>query len=139
RSVKAGQYILGYRQERQHLDLVPPVPWYHPPSSRLLREFRRRRGTLCAYLNDLNNKRGWTYGRHYGPHDLDNSHWLLPGAKATVDVARGLGIDFIVVPRIADKSNAIEAGRNFLSMGWLGERHCAHGIRCLDEERKARA
>jgi hypothetical protein len=91
----------------------------------------------ARYLNDLKNKRRWTYGRHYGPHDLDNSHWLLPGAKATVDVARGLGINFIVVPRIANKSNAIEAGRNFLSMCWIDEEHCSLGIRCLDNYRKA--
>lgn len=90
----------------------------------------------ARYLREIAQKRGWTYGAHYGPHDLDNSHWVLPGAEATVDVARRLGIPFIVVPRVANKSNAIEAVRNFLSMCWIDEEHCARGIQCLDSYRK---
>ena len=87
-------------------------------------------------LREKATARGWTYGKHYGPHDLDNSHWILPGAKATVDVARELGIPFEVVPRIDNKSNAIEAARNFLSLTWIDEEHCERGIRCLDNYRK---
>lgn len=80
--------------------------------------------------------RSFVYGQHYGPHDLDNSHWILPGAEAVVDVARRVGIDFLVVPRVANKSNAIEAARNFLSMCWIDEEHCNRGIQCLDNYRK---
>lgn len=87
-------------------------------------------------LKDLATERGWTYGKHYGPHDLDNSHWILPGSDATVDVARRLGIDFVVVPRVSNKANAIEAARNFLSMCWIDEAHCSRGIQCLDHYRK---
>lgn len=87
-------------------------------------------------LREKAASRGWKYGKHYGPHDLDNSHWILPGAKATVDVARDLGIDFIVVPRIDNKMNAIEAARNMLAMSWIDEEHCTRGIQCLDNYRK---
>lgn len=79
---------------------------------------------------------GFVYGKHYGPHDLDNSHWILPGAEATVDVARRLGIDFHVVPRIGNKVDAIEAARGFLAMCWIDEQRCERGIRCLDNYRK---
>jgi hypothetical protein len=79
----------------------------------------------------------WDYGKHYGPNDLDHSHWVLLGREAIKDVARHLGIDFIVVPRIANKQDAIEATRNFLSMCWIDEQHCAQGIRCLDNYGKA--
>jgi hypothetical protein len=51
-------------------------------------------------------------------------------------VARELGIDFIVVPRVTNKQDAIEAGRNWLSMCWIDEEHCAQGIRCLDNYTK---
>src|SRR5262245_37779146 len=68
------------------------------------------------YLNDTAKEQGWTYGRHYGPHDLDSSHWVLPGRDRIKDVARDLGIVFQVVPRIANKMDSIEAARNFLSM-----------------------
>jgi hypothetical protein len=88
-------------------------------------------------LREKAAERGWSYGKHYGPHDLDNSHWILPGAKATVDVARDLGIAFQVVPRIDNKMNAIEAARNMLSMSWIDEEHCSRGIQCLDNYKKA--
>jgi hypothetical protein len=63
--------------------------------------------------------RGWTNGKDYGPHDLDNSHWLLPGSERVQDLARNLGIHFMVVPRIHNKQDSIEAARNFLSMAWV--------------------
>ena len=47
-------------------------------------------------------------------------------------MARNLGIQFFVVPRIHNKPDSIEAARNFLSMAWIDEEHCAQGIRCLD-------
>lgn len=87
-------------------------------------------------LNEKREKRGFVYGRHLGPHDLDNSHWTLPAGRATIDVAKDLGIAFEVVPRVADKMQAIEATRNFLSMCWIDEEHCARGIQCLDNYRK---
>lgn len=91
----------------------------------------------ARYLKDLAVRRSFVYGKHYGPHDLDNSHWILPGAEAVVDVARRVGIDFIVVPRVPSKQGAIEAGRNWLPLCWIDEEHCAQGIRCLDNYRKA--
>lgn len=89
----------------------------------------------ARYLKERAQERGFVYAAkrpHYGPHDLDNSHWILPGARAVVDVAKDLGIDFDVVPRVHNKTDAIEAGRNFLSMCWIDEEHCTQGIRCLD-------
>lgn len=95
-------------------------------------------------LEDKRRERQWRYGRHYGPHDLDNTHWILPGRERVRDVARNLGIDFIVVPRIANKQDAIEAGKNFLSMCWIDKVHCEQGIEVLlnyksgwDEDREA--
>jgi hypothetical protein len=86
----------------------------------------------ARYLRDIAQEREFIYGRHIGPHDLNNSHWVMPGQQRTVDVAYSLGINFDVVPRIANKNDAIEAGRNFLSMCWIDEEHCEQGIRCLD-------
>lgn len=86
----------------------------------------------AKYLRTRSDDKGYIYGTHYGPHDLDNSHWVLPGQEKTKDVAYNLGIHFEVVPRIANKSDAIEAARNFLSMCWIDEENCVQGIRCLD-------
>jgi hypothetical protein len=52
--------------------------------------------------------------------------------QAASKIRRNLGIQFIVVPRIHNKQDSIEAARNFLSMAWIDEEHCAQGVRCLD-------
>ena len=88
-------------------------------------------------LRDKEKERGWIYGQHYGPHDLDNSHWVLPGRETIQQAARNLGIDFWVVPRIANKLDAIEALRNFLAVCWIDAERCAKGIEALDHYRKA--
>lgn len=88
-------------------------------------------------LRDKQQQHGWRYGTHYGPHDLDNSHWVLPGRETVRDTARNLGIDFVVVPRIANKQDAIEAGRNFLTMCWIDADRCAKGVEVLDHYRKS--
>lgn len=90
----------------------------------------------ARYLKDRAQARGYLYGKHYGPHDVDNSHWVLPGKKAVKDVAAELGIKFTVVPRVPNKANAIEAARNFLGLCWIDEENCAQGIRCLDNYSK---
>ena len=93
-------------------------------------------GFYARMLNTKRNERGWQYGKHLGPHDLDNSHWILPGRETVKDTARNLGIDFQVVPRITNKQDAIEAGRNFLSMCWIDAEACKQGIETLDNYRK---
>lgn len=91
----------------------------------------------ARHLRELKEKRQFVYGRHYGPHDLDNSHWVLPAERAIRDVARSVGIDFLIVPRVTNKLDAIEAGRNWLSMCWIDQEHCAKGIEALDHYRAA--
>lgn len=86
----------------------------------------------ARFLREKAQERGFVYGVHYGPHDLDNSHWVLPGAQAVVDVARGLGIQFRVVPRIPQKSSAVEAARNMIGLSWFDQEHCDKGLACLD-------
>lgn len=90
----------------------------------------------ARYLKQIAAERGYVYGRHLGPHDLDNSHWILPAGKSTIDVAQALGIPFEVVPRIDDKMQSIEATRTFLAMCSIDEENCVEGIKGLDNYRK---
>lgn len=84
------------------------------------------------FLREKAQERGFVYGTHYGPHDLDNRQWVMPGAKASVDVALDLGLKFRVVPRVAHKQSAIEAARTMIGTSWFDEVHCKRGIDCLD-------
>ena len=117
--------------------------WFHQSHGGMhhLIDYYENNGEGVAFyariLREKQEQRGWQYGKHYGPHDLDHSHWLLPGSDRIQDVARNLGINFIVVPRIHNKADAIEAARNFLSTTWIDEEHCTQGIRCLDNYAKA--
>lgn len=87
-------------------------------------------------LKDKRAERGWEYGEHYAPHDMDNREWILPDAKSRIDVARSLGMEFVVVPRVSNKADAIEALRNWLGNAWFDETACARGIQCLDNYRR---
>ncbi len=87
-------------------------------------------------LSEKASQRKWTYGVHYGPHDLDHSNWVLPGRETIKDVAARLGIKFHVVKRVPNKFDAIEAARNMLPTSWIDEKHCERGIQCLDNYRK---
>jgi len=116
--------------------------WFHQSHGQMhhLVDYYENSGEDVAhyaqYLRNRAVERGWIYGRHIGPHDLDNTHWVLPGATKVKDVAHDLKIPFEVVPRVANKLDAIEAARNFLAMCWIDEEHCSQGIRCLDNYRK---
>jgi len=89
-----------------------------------------------AELRRLADEQGWQYGKHIGPHDLDTSHWVLPGREKIKDVAYSLGISFQIVPRVHNKNDAIEAARNWLGLSFIDEQNCAQGIRCLDNYSK---
>ena len=89
-------------------------------------------------------KKGYTYGKHFGPHDLAVRE--LGSGKARVDTAAGFGINFEIVPRISNHAEGIEAVRQFLPMCWFAEMDgAAEGedvvgvdrlVDCLDNYRK---
>lgn len=121
--------------------------WFHQTDGlrhRLIDYYENSDEPLSHYAYELaerKTKLGYIYGRHFGPHDLGNTEWgsvAQPGtqAKTRVQIAEGLGLKFKVIPRIDDKSDAIEAARQFLGMCWFDETRCELGIRCLDNYRK---
>lgn len=95
---------------------------------------------LTYYVNEL-NKRGYTYGRHYAPHDIEVRE--LGTGVSRRETARKLGINFDTVQRPTIKQEGIDASRNILSRCWFDETKCARGIEALtnyhkefDEKRK---
>lgn len=79
-------------------------------------------------------ERGYHYGRHYAPHDINVRE--LGTGKTRFDTARDLGIKFDLVPRVKDKADAIEAARNILSVCWFDAEKCDQGIVHLESYRK---
>ena len=81
--------------------------------------------------------RGFRYGKHYGPHDLQQRDFsaMKVGqitAPTRKEVAAEHGVDFIVVPRVGDKADAIEAGRRFINNSWFCSEYAGELVDCLD-------
>ena len=86
-------------------------------------------------LEEKNAARSFSFGKHYGPHDLetrDFSNMSGVTAQTRKEVAAEHGIDFIVVPRVGDKSDAIEAARRFLSSCWICSEYAGDLVEALD-------
>lgn len=92
---------------------------------------------LAFYARKL-DERGYSYGKHYMPHDASVRE-LGTGVRRQ-DKAEELGIrpiELVTRPRDIDAVLAgIEAGRSFLSTCVIDEVKCAKLISCLDNYRR---
>ena len=89
----------------------------------------------CGMIDEKRRDRKFIYDKHYGPHDMGNKDWGN-NAQTRKQVAKGLGVDITVVPRIENKEDAIEAGRRFINMAWFCVKHTSVGVERLDNYRK---
>jgi len=86
-------------------------------------------------LKEKNATRGFMYGKHYGPHDLETRDWSnMSGVTAQTrkEVAAEHGIDFIVVDRVGDKADSIEAARRMIATTWFCSEYAGGLVECLD-------
>jgi hypothetical protein len=83
-------------------------------------DFYENMGEGVQHYAEVLRKKGYTYGNHYGPHDLKAKNWVTEG-KPTIEVARDYGINFNVVKKLGIQ-DGIEAGRNVLSKCYFDEK-----------------
>ncbi len=86
-------------------------------------------------LKEKNATRSFVYGKHYSGHDMDHRDWSNMGgvtAQTRKEVAAEYGIDFIVVPRVSDKMDSIEAARRLINSSWFDSEHAGALVECLD-------
>jgi len=83
-------------------------------------DFYENMGEGVQHYAEVLRKKGYTYGNHYGPHDLKAKNWVTEG-KPTIEVARDYGINFQVVKKLGIQ-DGIEAGRNVLSKCYFDEK-----------------
>ena len=118
------------------------VIWWHQTDGvrhRMIDFYRMSGEGLPHYIAMVRKKqeeRGFVYGKHYGPHDLEVREWSSQSAKPRREIARELGLIFTVVPKIDDKADAIEAARRFIQTTWFDETHCSEGVKGLENYRK---
>lgn len=90
-------------------------------------------------LKEKQQTRGFSYGKHYGPHDLEVREWSdMTGitARTRKEVAAEHGIEFIVVPRVGDKADSIEAGRRLINTSYFCSEYAGDLVECLDNYTK---
>lgn len=67
-------------------------------------------------LQRLQRERGYTYGKHYLPHDAGNTDWSGGENKTRAEILEGLGVKpQEVVPRIQNLSDGIDMVRQVLA------------------------
>jgi hypothetical protein len=101
-------------------------------------DFYANRGEGMAHyksmLDKLAGKRGYSYGVHYGPHDLEAKEWGT--GKTRQEQASALGLDFEIVTRVKIKDDGHNAVRAILPRCRIDSERCADGIEALRQYRR---
>ena len=97
-------------------------------------DFYENNGEGLAHYAQVLRARGYEYGGHYAPHDIEVRE--LGTGKTRKEQAEAYGISFSVAPKLA-KVDQIEAARNILQFCWFDEAKCNDGIKGLEAYRKA--
>ena len=86
--------------------------------------------------------RGYNYGKHFAPHDIQVSDYSLTGNQSRWEVAKDLGIEFEIVPNLLIQEG-IEAGRRLFKRLYVDKAKCAEWLEAIpqytreyDEENK---
>jgi hypothetical protein len=100
----------------------------------------------AKYIRNRGIAKKYTYGTHYGPHDIDNRQFSATGAKTTKQVAAiGFDLDddgqlykiiFQTVPKLG-VDQGINHARKLLDKSVFDEKTCELGIKALEAYRKA--
>ncbi len=79
------------------------------------------------------DEKGYKYGTHIAPHDIRVRE--LGTGKSRLEIARGLGIRFVIAPNIPVQ-DGINAVRTTLPMCWFDVDKCEAGIEALRHYRR---
>ncbi len=79
------------------------------------------------------NERGYKYGRHLLPHDVEVKE--LGTGRSRLEMLRGLGLSVTVVRKLSIE-DGINAVRKILPRCWFDRDKCAEGIKALRQYRR---
>lgn len=91
-------------------------------------------GEGLQYYVGIIKSKGYLYGNHYAPHDIENRE-LSAGAMSRKQVAAQLGLYFQTVPRLSI-DDGIQAVRTRFNILWIDEEKCEKLIEALYNYRK---
>jgi len=132
--------VLGNKRVNLFLDLGRDTTsiWFHQYAAlehRMIDYLQDTGKTLDFYAREI-QKRGYLLGNIYLPHDAGDKS-VVTDITAEAEIKRLIpGVKVRVVPRVPQKSMAINAARNRIAETYFDEVRCAKGIDCLDNYRK---
>jgi len=100
---------------------------------RFIDYYENRLKEIDHYAKEVKNK-GYLYGTHYMPHDVDVQLLGMKTSRKIQFIEAGVK-PIEVVTRIADKMDAIEAGRKIFNQCWFDKDRCERGIEALSNYR----
>lgn len=100
-------------------------------------------GEKFPYYIGILQKRGYTYGEHFMPHDAEHEQLAAQASiKRQLEQALrdnpDLGKGVRIVPRVAKKYQGIEAARDIFERCFFDKEKCADGLQCLRRYRYAK-
>lgn len=91
-------------------------------------DYEEHNGEGLPYYAKMLQSRGYVYGTHNAPHDIQVRE--LGSGKSRLETAAALGIKFNIVPNIGI-ADGIDAARAFLSRCWFDSERTAKGRNAL--------
>lgn len=98
-------------------------------------DFYANHGEEIGHYVKILQDRGYVYGTHYFPHDMNVTDYSRTDGKSRYDVFRSLmpGSSTELVTRgDADLQHGIQLTREFLATCWIDKKRCDHLIKALD-------
>ena len=74
----------------------------------------------------------YNFGKHFAPHDISVSDYSLTGQQSRLEVAKDLGIKFIIVPKLSIQEG-IDAGRRFFKKLYIDKTKCAEFLEAIPQ------
>ncbi len=94
------------------------------------------------YIEDKFESKGWSVGKHYGPHDMNNREFASKGktrkemAKEGIEYgSKKYHMNFEIVAKLG-VDDGIQIVRDTLPKCVFDEDECEQGIKCLEAYRK---
>lgn len=100
-------------------------------------DYYEQNGEGLAHYVRVLRERGYIYGKHFLPHDVEVTDLSQSDNLNRREVLESLGLKPIeVVGRVQDINDGIEMTRQSLSQSYFDETRCAKGIKALDNYRR---
>lgn len=111
--------------------------WFYQQVGREVRaiDFLEAAGHGLDYYARELDKKNYLYGTHYAPHDIQVRE--LGTGKSRLEIAKGLGISFKVLPAL-DVQDGIGSARLLIPRMYFDKKKCAIGLDALKQYREKR-